>query len=111
MGKGDTLEKIAKIHKKSYPKLMEYNDMRHDTPVGEGSIIFLSFKKTKGLDEFYIIKSGDTMYSISQNEGMTLESLYEKNRLKVGAVPPVGTKLYLHKKIPKKYAKNEYNVQ
>ena len=110
MGKDDTLEGIAKMYKKSYPKLMEYNDMRHDTPVKAGSIIFLAPKKTKGLEEFYVIKAGDTMYSISQKEGMTLASLYEKNRLKVGVMPPVGTRLYLHKKVPKKYAKNDYNI-
>ena len=61
-------------------------------------------------DTPYTVQPGDTMYLIAQKTGMTVESLYSKNRIKAGEQPPVGAKLYLKRNIPRRLATNPYNI-
>lgn len=111
VGEGDSIEKIASHYRKSVADLLQYNDMNYDDTLSVGDIIFLSPKRNKGAVKYYTIAQGDTMYSISQRLGMTLESLYLKNRLQVGAMPPVGTRLYLQRNIPRREANASYHVK
>ena len=111
VGEGETIEDIATRHRKSVGDILLYNDMSYDDTISVGDILFLSPKRAKGVDKYYVIESGDTMYSISQRLGMTLESLYTKNRLRVGAIPPVGTRLYLQRNMPRREAKASYHIQ
>lgn len=111
VGSSESIEDIATRYRKTVTDLLDYNDMRYDDTLNVGDIIFLAPKRTKGADKYYIIAAGDTMYSISQILGMTLESLYLKNRIKAGAMPPVGTRLYLQRNIPRREANAAYHIK
>lgn len=106
---GDTAEDIAKRFKVSVDKLLLYNELRYDSQLVPGQYVFLAPKKTKGVEDFYTVREGDTMYLIAQKTGVTIKTLYDKNRIKQGVEPLVGTKLYLKRTLPRKQAVNWYN--
>lgn len=106
---GDTVEDIATRFKVSVDKLLMYNELRYDSPLMPGQYVFLAPKKTKGAEDFYTVGEDDTMYLIAQKTGITVKTLYDKNRIKQGVEPPVGTKLYLKRTMPRKQAVNWYN--
>lgn len=107
---GDTPWDIAQRFDVPLKKILDYNELRYDSQLIPGQYIFLVKKKTSGAEPFYTVAQGDTMYSIAQKLGMTVESLYAKNRIKAGVQPPVGTKLYLKRTIPRRLAVNDYNI-
>lgn len=106
---GDTAEDISARFKVPVDKLLMYNELRYDSPLVPGQYVFLAPKKTKGVEDFYTVREGDTMYLIAQKTGVTVKTLYDKNRMKQGVEPPVGTKLYLKRTMPRKQAVNWYN--
>ena len=66
-------------------KLMEYNDLTNEYDIKEGDIIFLKAKKKKylgGLD-YYTVKEGESIHSISQRFGIRLHSLMKMNQLTI----------------------------
>ena len=107
---GDTPWDIAQRFDVPLKKILDYNELRYDSQLIPGQYLFLVKKKTSGAEPFYTVAQGDTMYSIAQKLGMTVESLYAKNRIKAGVQPPVGTKLYLKRTIPRRLAVNDYNI-
>ena len=107
---GDTPWDIAQRFDVPLKKILDYNELRYDSQLIPGQYLFLVKKKTSGAEPFYTVAEGDTMYSIAQKLGMTVESLYAKNRIKAGVQPPVGTKLYLKRTIPRRLAVNDYNI-
>ena len=106
----DTPASIAKRFKIPLKKVLAYNELRYDSQLTPGQNVFLVKKKTSGADDFYTVQAGDTMYLIAQKTGMTVQSLYVKNRIKPGAMPPAGTRLYLRRTIPRRLAVNDYNL-
>lgn len=107
---GDTPLTISERFKVPLKKILDYNELRYDSQLIPGQYVFLVKKKTSGAEDFYTVQSGDTMYLIAQKTGMTVESLYSKNRIKAGEQPPVGAKLYLKRNIPRRLATNPYNI-
>ena len=80
----DTWDDISLEFGIKIKKLSQYNDVSIDRPLQEGQYVFLKKKKAKAKDKTYRVKSGDTMYTISQKMGIQLSKLYEKNRMRVG---------------------------
>lgn len=107
---GDTPLTISERFKVPLKKILDYNELRYDSQLIPGQYVFLVKKKTSGAEDFYTVQPGDTMYLIAQKTGMTVESLYTKNRIKAGEQPPVGAKLYLKRNIPRRLATNPYNI-
>lgn len=107
---GDTPLTISERFKVPLKKILDYNELRYDSQLIPGQYVFLVKKKTSGAEDFYTVQPGDTMYLIAQKTGMTVESLYSKNRIKAGKQPPVGAKLYLKRNIPRRLATNPYNI-
>lgn len=95
---GDTYALIAKRNGISLAKLLEYNDLTEQKPLKEGQIVYLAPKKTTAKESYHIVRKEDRMYSVSQEYGIKLASLYEKNLLKPGEEPAVGEILYLRQK-------------
>jgi LysM repeat protein len=91
----DTFLKIAKETDKDLWQLYKYNDMEPTDKLVAGQKLFLQPKRRNGADEFYIVKAGETMKSISQAKGIKLKLLYSKNNMVEGQQPSVGQKLYL----------------
>lgn len=107
---GDTPLDISQRFKVPLKKILDYNELRYDSQLVPGQYVFLVKKKTAGAEDFYTVAPGDTMYLIAQKVGMTVGSLYAKNRIKAGVQPPVGAKLYLKRTMPRRLAVNDYNI-
>lgn len=89
---GSSYLQIAQLHKISLYKLFVYNDMAEADVVEKDQLVFLALKKKSGNKSIHTAKEGETLYEISQNEGIQLSYLqaYNKNlpkgRLKEGAI-------------------------
>ena len=90
-----SLENIANEFEIKMDKLLSYNDLRWDDKVSAKAKIYIQPKKGKGAAKTYKVKSGDTMYKISQEMGIKLASLYAKNNMTVGEQPNAGKVLLL----------------
>ena len=84
--KGDTFKSISKEVGISYKKLAKYNERDKDDKLVEGEIIYLKKKQKKAEKAYkkrpHRVKAGESMYSIAQNYGIRLSSLYKMNGLK-----------------------------
>lgn len=107
---GDTPLDISQRFKVPLKKILDYNELRYDSRLIPGQFVFLVKKRTTGAEDFYTVQPGDTMYLIAQKTGMTVESLYKKNRIRAGEQLPVGAKLYLKRTMPRRLAVNPYNI-
>jgi UDP-N-acetylmuramoyl-L-alanine---L-glutamate ligase len=93
--KGDTWEKIADQFDIAQRKLIKYNDLKKDAKITTGQLIFLEMKRKKGAVSHYVVKKGETMYTISQVNGIQLKFLYKMNGMKAGQPLKAGQTLIL----------------
>ncbi len=91
----ETLESISEKTEVSVKRLLKYNDLDYDDTISEGQNLYIQPKRSRGKEKFYTVKEGDTMYSISQTQGIKLKCLYKRNRVPVGYQPKAGTLLVL----------------
>lgn len=78
---GETLSSIAMKYDIPKSKILEYNETTSENDLREGDVVFLDKKKNKyqGAQDYYKVKEGETMYSISQQFGIRLASLTKMN--------------------------------
>lgn len=91
---GDTWKNISKEFDISKRKLRKYNDLYKGYELQEGDILYLEKKNRKAPKGMYVhvLRSGESMYSISQKYGIRLKRLYKMNKMDFGdAAPKVGT--------------------
>ncbi len=100
---GDTFFKLSKEFDMMNWEIHKYNDLPKNAILKKGQKIYLKPKRNKAErgNETYIVKKGDTMYSISQKFAVKLKKLYRKNNMKIGDEISVGQKLWLRKRKPK----------
>ena len=83
--KGDTFRSIAKEVDVSYRKLAKYNERNKKDKLEEGEIVWLKKKRSKAPKDYkgrpHYVKSGESMYSISQRYGIRLKKLYKINNI------------------------------
>lgn len=96
--KNDTYYTIAKMYHIPFGLIYVYNDVnRDDRQPEEGDIVYLQSKRNKCEEcGTYIVKSGDSMHSISQKFGIKLLKLYDLNDMPYTAVPMVGQEIKLN---------------
>lgn len=92
--KGDMLLQYAILYNIRYEKLLEYNDLP-DAPLAEDMYLYLERKPSRGQHEKHVVKDGETMWQIAQNEPMQLQRLLNFNLLGPGEEAAVGTVLQL----------------
>lgn len=101
---GDTYESIARELNMKLWEVHLYNDLSRKAEVPENnSIIYLQrkrFSAPKGF-ETHTVRSGESMWSISQKYGIRVNRLYRLNRMNGDDAIRVGEILYLRKKKPK----------
>lgn len=77
--KGDTLYGIAKKYNVSVDNLKSYNNLSTDS-LSIGQIIKIPDNKVNSNE--YVVKSGDSLYSISRKYGVSVDELMSVNNLK-----------------------------
>lgn len=96
---GTSLLQIATEHAIPLYKLFVFNDLKESDLLAEDQFVFLENKKTEGDKSFHLVVAGESLYDISQKEGIQLKKLKEYNP-GTSDNPAVGTQLILVK--PKK---------
>jgi membrane-bound lytic murein transglycosylase D len=100
---GDTLTRISKAIGVPVDEISKMNGLR-SPKVAVGRSIFLPVRQTElsarleavhsaPADRYYIIKQGDTLYSIARRNGLTVEELVDLNRLPADHVIQPGARL------------------
>ena len=79
--RGTSLLALAMQHHISLPNLLAWNDMQHGEIVEENQLIFIEKKSKKCQAAYHEVKSGETLWQISQQEGIRLASLMQYNQL------------------------------
>jgi hypothetical protein len=100
---GDTYESIAHELELKPWEIRVYNDLKKDAKQPEAGIfLYIQRKRCRAIkgNEVHTVQARETMYAISQKYGVSLRSLYCKNRMKVGSEPNAGTIVYLRKMKP-----------
>ena len=96
--RGDTFKSLAKELGISRKKLRKYNELPKDYEFTGGEIVYLEKKNKKATKDniVYVVREGDSMYSISQKFGIRLKNLYKMNKMKPESpAPKVGDILRL----------------
>jgi LysM repeat protein len=101
--KGTSLLSIAKDKRIQLSALLAFNDLvSSTTTLKQDQLIFLQAKKKTGKMEFHKVRKGESLYEISQLEGIKMSSLLQLNKLKKGMEPKVGQQLSLKSTISKR---------
>jgi LysM repeat protein len=93
--KDDNTESIAREFGLSPKQLCTYNDLPKGAKLVPGQMVYLETKRRKGAASYHVVKKGETMYTISQKNGIQLKILYKKNKMKPGQPVKPGKKLVL----------------
>jgi LysM repeat protein len=91
---------IAQQHHIQLARLFEFNNIERGEVLLTDQLIFLQRKRKTGEHEFHIVKEGETLHDIAQEEGIRMESLLEYNQLEGFMNPAAGQQLYLKAKAP-----------
>ncbi|RYZ30507.1 MAG: LysM peptidoglycan-binding domain-containing protein [Chitinophagaceae bacterium] len=100
--KGVSYLKIANENDIALFRLLDFNDMKDGDVTEKDGLLFLQRKRKTGASETHVVAPGETLYEISQAEGIRLESLLEYNFLTPNVQPALGEKLYLTRTAPGK---------
>ena len=98
--KGQTKDQVAVEFELKPKQLVKYNEIGPGDELYENEVIFLEPKRNSAEPAFgtYIVKQGDTFYSIAQQYGMKMEALMKKNNMWYGSIIKPGDQLSLRKK-------------
>lgn len=94
---GQTLATVAQRYDISKKKLLEYNEVRSERDIQEGSVVYLAPKRNryKGIQDYYVVKEGESLYSVSQQFGLKMASLGKMNGKSMLSRLQAGEKLRL----------------
>ncbi|MEN9697336.1 MAG: hypothetical protein RLZ56_757 [Bacteroidota bacterium] len=76
---GRSFLEIANTYNVPLYKLYQYNELLASDLVNEDQLIFLTEKKKESAKKVHIVKEGETLYTISQMEGIQLALLKDYN--------------------------------
>ena len=78
-----TFLSIAQQYNIPLARIFEFNDMEETEIVEKDQLIYLQRKRKTGNNEFHIVKPGETLHDIAQQEAIRMESLLEYNHLQM----------------------------
>lgn len=106
---GTPLLSIAQQFNIPLARIFEFNELKETETLVKDQLIYLQRKRKTGNSEFHMVKTGETLQDIAQEEAIRKESLLEYNHLQSYMQPAVGEQLFLRKKAPSmpRLAKNE----
>lgn len=89
----ENYKSLAKEYNLFHKELLRFNDLKHDSTIPSGTIIYLEKKKKESarhLDK-HVVEEGETMYELSQRYAVQLKYLYKYNHMKQGQEPAPGS--------------------
>jgi LysM repeat protein len=99
MEAGASLLALASAYSLRHSWVTDFNDLDPGTDIlSQGQLVYLQRKRKHGAQPVHIVAEGESLYSISQQEGIRLESLLSLNRLEPGMQPATGAALQLQKR-------------
>ena len=111
--KGTAYLAVAKKYEVDLFRIFEFNEIAPAEETDSDQLVYLQRKRKQGNNEFHLVKPGETLHAIAQEEGIRLESLKELNWLRGDDRPVPGEQLSLQKKsvsIPKLAVKDNYSL-
>jgi LysM repeat protein len=97
---GTSLLLLANQYDLPLSKLLEFNDLEDVPVLPSDNLIFIEKKMKKGAVDYHVVSTNETVYTISQKEGVRLESLVAFNGISKYAQPLIGEKIYLRTPAP-----------
>ena len=94
---GTSLLQIATEHNIPLYKIFVFNDLKETDLLAQDQLLFLGNKKAEGDKSFHLVVAGESLYDISQKEGVQLKKLKEYNPGISSETPATGTQLILVK--------------
>lgn len=91
---------LAQQYNVSLKRIFEFNELPELETVYQDQLIFLQRKRKSGAAEIHVVKAGETLQDIAQEQGIRMESLLEYNHLQPHMQPADGEQLYLRHKAP-----------
>ncbi len=99
-GKGDDLKTLEKKSGISSEKIIKYNELKPKQEIEAGQVYYLKSKKAKSKIYYHTTRKGETLWAVSQEYGIKVKLLAQKNRMFTIDVPEEGRVLWLRKKRP-----------
>lgn len=100
VAKGTPYLSLALQYNLPLARIFEFNELPHTEAADKDRLIFIQRKRKTGNHEFHIVKSGETLHDIAQEQAIRLESLLEYNKLTRNMQPAIGEKLFLKNNAP-----------
>jgi hypothetical protein len=94
---GTSLLQIATEHNIPLYKVFVFNDLKETDLLAQDQLLFLGNKKAEGDKSFHLVVAGESLYEISQKEGVQLKKLKEYNPGISSETPAAGIQLILVK--------------
>ena len=94
-GNQDTWFTIAIAQEMRLWQILKYNDADQNDAVRPGSVVYLKPKRGTPSQDYHIIKSGETLWSVSQQYCVKLKKLIKLNQLESGVEVQAGQKIKL----------------
>ena len=91
---------IAQLYNVPLKRVFEFNELEETETLPKDQLIYLQRKRKTGDNEFHLVKPGETLRDIAQEEGIRMESLLEYNHLQNYMQPATGEQLFLRRKAP-----------
>ena len=91
--KGDNLYNIAKAYNTTVSELTKINSLKN-TSLSIGQVLKIPNNKTTSTNTTYIVKKGDSLYSIAKKYNTTVDNLKNKNNLKTNNLS-IGQKILI----------------
>lgn len=79
--RGDTFKSLSEELQLGYWQLPKYNELPMNATLKEGQIIFITPKQRNATERTYVVKSGDTIHSISQQLAVKSKFICKYNQL------------------------------
>lgn len=93
---GTSLKEIADKYLLNPDWIVDFNELKAgESVLSTDQLVFLQRKRKQGEKEFHVVEDGEDLYTISQKQGIRLESLLSYNQLTADMKPAAGEKLYL----------------
>ena len=106
---GTSMLSIAQQYDVPLARVFEFNELEETETLLKDQLIYLQRKRKTGNNEFHLVKPGETLQDIAQQEAIRIESLLEYNHLQNYMQPATGEQLFLRRKAPAtpRLAKND----